>query len=206
MKSNQRKDYISDGLIKVRDKITPLSPEPDNRPTVANATRNHGGNKKMFKTLKTRHAEFMRQRRDLTARYSEAIVNFEEDAKRFKFYTTEIEKLQELLKKNLRELEGFGECEAALLENSLELGNASRTAENYRLELIRQNARMAKLIGAENGAGNNANMNSVIYEIASLSFSQLFKMGTGFFMPVCIAIIIGTLLVALAIIFSMGIW
>ena len=161
--------------------------------------------KTTLKAFKNRHAEFIRHRRDLTARYSEAIVNFDEDAKRFKYYAAEIDKLQVLLQENLATLEDLGEREAAFAENSSELNDANRTAENYRLELIRQNARITKRISTERGTVNSGN-SSIIDEISSLSFKQLFNLGTGFFMPVCIAVVISALTVTLAILFSMGIW
>ena len=161
--------------------------------------------KTTLKAFKNRHAEFVRHRRDLTARYTEAIVCFDEDAKRFKYYASEIDKLQILLQENLTTLEELGEREAAFAENSAELSDANRTAENYRLELIRQNARITKLIGGELGTVNNGG-NSIIHEISSLSFKQLFRMGVGFFMPVSIAIIISAMILTLAILFSMGIW
>jgi hypothetical protein len=206
MKLNQRSDYVSDGLIKVRDKITTLSPQQVEQMSNGHSdTKSVDNGKTMLKALKNRHAEFVRHRRDLTARYSEAIVNFEEDAKRFKYYAEEIDKLQALLKENLAALEELGERESAFAENSTELGEANRTAENYRLELIRQNARIAKLIGAETGTVNNGS-SSIIHELASLSFKQLFRLGAGFFMPVCIVVIFSALIVTLAILFSMGIW
>jgi uncharacterized phage infection (PIP) family protein YhgE len=199
MKQNQRSDYS-------RDKITPLSPQQVEKMSEnVMKTKPVVNEKSASKALKSRHADFVRHRRDLIARYSEAIVNFEEDAMRFKHYAAELDKLQSMLTENFDALEELGEREATFADNSTELSEAHRTAENYRLELIRQNARIAKLIGSENSTVNSGS-NNIIHEIASLSFRQLFKLGIGFSLPICLAIFLSALLITLAVIFSMGVW
>ncbi len=180
---------------------TPLSPV--NRSTsVQHATMVQPGSGKLSKS---RYQEFKRHRRDLMARYSETLVSFDEDIKYFRQCANEIDKLRIMLQENMEELEQLGEHEDSLATNSAALAEANRTVENYRLELIRQNARIQKLTARQSAAGNSGS-GDIVHEIASLSFRQLFRLGIALTLPLIIAFLVGALIIALTILFSMGIW
>ena len=75
-----------------------------------------------------------------------------------------------------------------------ELGLAMRELEKYRIEFMMINAKIATKDSNNSRFSNSTSANNFIQELSSLTFSQCFRLGIGFFMPLIIAVIFATLL------------
>ena len=83
-----------------------------------------------------------------------------------------------------------------------ELGIAMRELEKYRIEFMMINAKIAKKDSPATPLSNSSTANNFIHELSSLTFSQCFRLGLGFFMPLIVAIIAATLLWGIIYFFS----
>jgi DNA repair exonuclease SbcCD ATPase subunit len=211
-----RKDFISDGLVHVRDRLKTYADEqnklkshPSESAVETEAKsqpepQQSSNGKQLKKALQKRSDEFAKSRRDLTARLTENLAALEEEARQYDLFASESEKLQDTIKKLLDELEEIAQNSCDLEEDSAKLGETCRKVEHIRLEFIRQQARFSKLTG-ESGKGSAAQQqSSLLPDLQSLSIGQWFKIGFSIFMPIIIAILLGSLLIVLAIIVSMG--
>ncbi|MFA7232135.1 MAG: hypothetical protein WC071_12765, partial [Victivallaceae bacterium] len=158
------------------------------------------------KALKKRSEEYTKGRWDLLARFTGDLATLEEEARQYRSFADESEKLQETIRKLLAELESITESSSELEEDSAKLGETWRKVEHIRLEFIRQQAVFNKLTAGSNG-GNSLVGNqpfSLLPELNSLSCMQLLKLGTGLFMPVVIGIIAAAGIIAAVILMTMG--
>lgn len=198
----KKNDYISDGLIQIRDKLKSI-PEEQSQGIAEDVSP--GGDKVFKKALRKRYDDFSKARRDLITRYTESITVLTEDSERFKQYIQELDKFHSQFQAGIEELEQMEDAEEVLADDSAALAEAARKVENLRLTLIRDNVRIGKTISHNTSGGAAAEGGSVIYELASLSFRQLIKLGTGFLFPVYAAVVVAALIIAAVIVLSMGI-
>lgn len=107
-----------------------------------------------------------------------------------------------LIKQLLEEILKIDESKWNPDDFSLELSEAGRVVERARLENIilneKLNLKKADKSGSEDKSGFS------ILDIVSLSFSQVFKLGFGLFLPLIIGVIAAAVIIAITMLVSMG--
>ena len=212
-----RKDYISDGLIHIRDRLKTYEKGNESDPSVlpqiseeqiaqevrGETVKSAEPDKKFVRALKKRHDEYLKAKKDLHNKITEAMATLPEEQKKFKLYEEETANLHELCRKMSEEINELTEKDEQNEEDSTALADACRKIENSRLEFIRQNARYNKLMPHQSHASGGGTK-SMLPEINSMTFLQLFRLGFAFSLPVAIAIFIGALIIGVVIFFAMG--
>ena len=212
-----RKDYISDGLIHIRDRLKTyekgnehdasvlpqISEEQIAQEVRGETVKSTEPDKKFVRALQKRHEEYLKAKKDLHNKITEAMAALPEDQKKFKFYEEETANLYELCRKMSDEINELTEKDGQNEEDSAALADACRKIENSRLEFIRQNARYNKLMPHQSHASGGAK--SMLPEINSMTFLQLFRLGFAFSLPVAVAIFIGAIIIGVVIFFAMGV-
>lgn len=213
-----RKDYISDGLIHIRDRLKTyekgsegdhselpqISEEQIARETSGETVKPPEPDKKLVRALKKRHEEYLKAKKDLHNKITEAMATLPEEQKKFKLYEEETAGLYELCRKMSEEINELTEKDEQNEEDSAALADACRKIENSRLEFIRQNARYNKLMPHQSHASGGGGTKSMLPEINSMTFLQLFRLGFAFSLPVAVAIFIGAIIIGVVIFFAMG--
>ncbi len=212
-----RKDYISDGLIHIRDRLKTyekgnehdasvlpqISEEQIAQEVRGETVKSTEPDKKFVRALKKRHEEYLKAKKDLHNKITEAMAALPEEQKKFKFYEEETANLYELCRKMSDEINELTEKDGQNEEDSAALADACRKIENSRLEFIRQNARYNKLMPHQSHASGGGAKN-LLPEINSMTFLQLFRLGFAFSLPVATAIFLGAIIICVVIYFAMG--
>ena len=84
------------------------------------------------------------------------------------------------------------------------LGIAMKVVENARLQYLLLSSKISRLDDNSKNTNDAQGCNSIIPELTSINFSQLFKMGLGFFLPLIIGVIIASIIVSVVIFVVMG--
>jgi hypothetical protein len=165
----------------------------------------HDSDHNFSKSLKKRHEEYVLSRRDLLHRLAEATGVLTENQSHYEILNDETAQLLDICNNMTTEIKAL-EIGNPETDNAA-MGEVIRKIEHCRLEFIRQQARYKKLISHENhnaNNGNNSGNSSVLPEISSMSFTQIIRFGFIFLLPVVIAFLLGSVILAVAIMFSMG--
>lgn len=156
--------------------------------------------------LKKRHEEFIRLKKDLAMRITEASASVSAEnvrlRNRIECYGTAETHLSELLKT----VENTYEPDSARNDYQGMLADACKTLENARLELIRTTARLDKTdssASSGNGKSNTTEMPLILNILDSMSFMQLFRIGTFIFLPIAGALLLTAFIIAVAIVAAM---
>ncbi len=224
----KNKDYISDGLIHVRNRLKEYAHPATSIPDVAHKSENQdasllqhpspattktgrksgNSNKELKKARMKRSEEYLRFHRDLAARITACRATLAEETRHYQKIVDESVKFQEAVDKMLIELEELRNFDENPADDPAKLGEIFRRAEHLRLEFIRRQAIFSQLT-EKRGSGKqhtSGSTPSLLPEIGSLEFSQIFKLSLACGLPIIIAIIVGSVTIALAILISMGIF
>lgn len=202
-------EYISTtGLYKIRDRLSQSANIGQNTIEENEATPLMTGTpapreRKFDQALQSRHEEFRKLKRDISARYAETVATLSEKLDSMKNSTVYIEHSLEFISGKQQELDALDDDWGT--ENyTAHLAAAMKTLDNLRLELIRQNSRLAeKTSTGGNGGENSRSPASLLPELSSLSFRQLFRMGAMFMLPLILTTGLGAIIIALAIYMAM---
>ncbi len=212
-----RKDYISDGLIHIRDRLKTyekgnehdtstlpqISDEQIARTERGEPEKSTEPDRKFIRALRRRHDEYLKSRKDLHNKIIEAMAVLPEEQKKFKFYEEETAGMHELCRKMSEEINELAEKDEQSENDSAVLAEACRKIENARLEFIRQTARYKKIMPHEGHPGGGSK-SSLLPDINSMTFLQIFRLGFVFSLPVAIALFLAALIISAVIYFSMG--
>ncbi|MFA6104061.1 MAG: hypothetical protein WCV67_13650 [Victivallaceae bacterium] len=213
-----RKDYISDGLIHIRDRLKTyekgndhdtstlpqISDEQIAQTERGETVKSTEPDRKFIRAMRKRHDEYLKSRKDLHNKIIETMAVLPEEQKKFKFYEEETAGLHELCQKMSVEINELAEKDGQSENDTALLADACRKIENSRLEFIRQTARYKKLMPHEGHSGGGSSKSSLLPDINSMTFLQIFRLGFVFSLPAAIAIFLGALIISAVIYFSMG--
>ncbi len=203
------------GLYRIKDKIASATesdqaveadqtPELPQEEEILQPVENKpkARNRQFDRALQMRHEEYRKLKRDISTRYAESIAAMSEKLAGLNASTEAVNSALELITEKQREIDGLQE-EWDNENYTAELAAAMKTLENLRLELIRQNSRLAeKTSGSGNGTTANGS-SSLLPELSSLSFKQLARMGFMFFSPLLITLLIVAIIIGAAVMMSM---
>lgn len=165
----------------------------------------HDSDHNFSKPLKKRHEEYLLSRRDLLHRLAEATGVLTENQSHYEILNDETAQLLELCNNMTTEIKAL---EISNPETDIAvMGEVIRKIEHSRLEFIRQQARYKKLVSHESHNANaihDSGNSSVLPEIGSMSFTQIIRFGFIFLLPVIVAFLLGSVIIAVAILFAMG--
>jgi hypothetical protein len=209
----RKKEFVSGSLHKIRDKISESASNPgeggmensDNKFVSETKTGLKPLSDKNFKkALEKRRDEFVKVRRDVMGRLTQAIAVIPDVIKSYELHIEESKNVEDFFNKMLDELTALDDSNWDEENYSVELGNAMKKVEDMRLEYIRRSAKLDKLKkGAEVSSPQKTSNDSALLELTSLSFGQIFRMGFIFSLPILFILIFGALLVAASFYISM---
>ena len=156
--------------------------------------------------LRLRHEEFLRFKSDLTARLTEAEAEVAAASARYRKSADEFYAAEMKFAEALRKIEHLAEPDVHARDYQIRLAEVCRTLELIRLEMIAQKGRLVypDARSAQGGAKSEINLFS---EMASISFSQLLRIGFGIGLPLLIALFVSSILIGaiIALTFRLGI-
>ena len=156
------------------------------------------------KALRSRHEEFSRLRRDVMARLSEQCASIPEELEDLASRSDALRSAEAKCKELLSSLESQPEPNPDSGDYSQALSLAFRAVEGARLELIMAQSKLEKsVVAGQTSVEAQAKRESILPEINSLSFQQLFRFGFYLTLPIAAAIILGGIIVAIAVFLSM---
>ena len=157
------------------------------------------------RALRLRHEEFIRFKSDLLTRLTESEAEIAASSARYRkaadeFYAAEV-KFAEALKK----VDALAEPDADSSDYQVRLAEVCRSLELIRLEMISLKGRLEhpdSCIAAPTKAEVN-----LFSEMASISFSQLFRIGLGIGLPLLIVLLLSSMMIGglIVLTFRLGI-
>lgn len=200
-----RKDYISDTLHKIRiqDKVPTGEhsfqykdgDQPDR--TVLMKRENEMG-KEYKKALEKRRDEYLKTKRDIVSRFTESIAILSSEMEERKRYLEEFENTWTYFTEILDRIEKIDDSDWDE-DYSSELAEAMKAVEDARLEFLRCNAKLEKAFRNGEKEGSGKKNDSILPEIVSLSFWQVFRLGLIFTLPGILALLVVAVLIALGV-------
>lgn len=184
-----------------QDAVQTPSPEA----THTHARKSQPRSQEAEKALRHRHDEYTRLKRDVATRLSEQLASLPQEASALKARAEAALAAEAKLRGLFESMEALPEPSMEDEEYQRKLAESFKTVENTRLEMImtlsklevtpspRQHAQRPSRGGAE----------SILPELNSLTFKQLFTFGLYLTLPVAGAIVLGGLIIAIAILAAM---
>jgi hypothetical protein len=208
-----KQDFVSGSLHKIKDKISESTPNKESDPSENGAKQFVSetktglkplNDKNFKKALEKRRDEFMKVRRDVMGRLTQALAVIPDEMKSYELHIEESKSAENLFNKMLDELTALDDSGWDEENYSSELGDAMKKVEDMRLEFIRRSAKLDKLKkGAEVSSPQKGSSESSLIELTSLSFSQIFRMGFIFSLPLLFILLFAAALIAAAFYISM---
>jgi len=208
----KRDDYISDNLIHARERLKAYQQSLEVNITPENSTE-HETEEEQTRAMPAEEPKFPPIGEKQFENYHNAR---RESLRKLNEFSILLEAKREIMANNCAEaaqLQNMFEQlshELNELPNSLdELNNYPEKFEEYRqhneqarLMLMRHSLAVKRLL--ENDPRAVANNISIVHEVASLTFYQLFRLGFGMFLPLIFSLIVAALAIGAAIIMTMG--
>ncbi|GEM_PF-6773335 len=154
--------------------------------------------KEWRKALEKRWDEFRNLKRDFTGRLTENLASLPEEIRLAKEHAEQLQGALEKFAHLLDQIEAIDDSSWNKENLSSELAAAIRRVEHIRLEYLRITSKLDALQRESYAAEGGGESRALIPEIYSISWKQGFKIGMAFAFPVIIAIIAGSLILAIA--------
>lgn len=212
-----KEPFVDASLVKIRESLqssldetetiqeqkrsNPSEPSPARE--MKNSTPKNGGmvipDKEWKKALFARWDEYRATRRDVLVRIRSRISRIPEELRDHETAMASLTTAEEKLNSILKELELLDDSRWNRSNFSTELGAAMKKVENARLEciMLENTGKGLPSVNHPSTPGGGGRDVSFIYELTSISFTQAFKLGFGFFFSLTVAILLGTFLLAL---------
>ena len=158
--------------------------------------------KEYIKALQSKREDYLRTKGVVTKILGDTLTGLKKEIgimeQREKMYSDSAD----LLKRLLKDISGIEEAKWNSNDFSIELSEAERILEKARLEniILKERLNLKAMEESKNDCKNGFS----ILDVVSLSFSQVFKLGFGFFLPLIIGVVVAALIVAVTMLVSMG--
>ena len=162
--------------------------------------------KEFIKALQKRKDEFIRTKKHVIDKSTSTLNKLPVLTADFRRKINELDKAEQAIKNTLNEISRINEKEWKSTDFSSELSIATKTVENARLQHLMLISKLEEIENANTPAGSKTGSaeSSIIPELTSLKFGQLFKMGFSFFLPLIFGLFITAAIVSVTIFFVMG--
>ena len=158
------------------------------------------------RALQLRHEEYKRFKSDLAARLTETEAEAAAASARYRKSADEFYAAEMKFAEALRKIEHLAEPDVHARDYQIRLAEACRTLELIRLEMIAQKGRLEYPDAGTAQRGGKSEIN-LFSDMASISFSQLFRIGFGIGLPLLIVLLVSSILIGaiIALTFRLGI-
>ncbi len=148
--------------------------------------------------LLRRYEDYLKSRKDLETRLNQSLAQMQTEYDLISARAELINTVFQDLQNRLEQLEQSLPADADIPQKQSELASKCNLLEVIRLESIRSIARYQtnSWNSPSSSAGTTGNANGI--DFASLSFSLLFKKGFALFLPLILALLLSSMLIALA--------
>jgi len=174
-------------LIKEEEKEVSSIPKPD---------------KKFIKALHAKKEDYLKTKDVVAKMLGDTFTQLEREItvmeQKKKMYSNSADSIKKLLE----EISKINESKWNSDDFSLELSEAGRVVERARLENIILNEKLNLKKTKESSSVVKSGFSAL--DIVSLSFTQVFKLGFGLFLPLITGVIIAALIIAVTMLVSMG--
>lgn len=198
--------FVTDNLHRISDHIAesskkgadlPVSgPEGPGSAEESNPTlRRDRMSPETERALKERHDEFVRFRRDLMSRLTESSAGAGMMSVRLRNSLDEYSRAENAFSEALKKVEALTEPDVDSVDYQVRLAEVCRQLEMIRLEMIALKSKLDSPVSSppQNQMKTELNLFS---EMASLSFSQLLRIGFGIGLPLVLSILVAGGLIA----------
>ena len=160
--------------------------------------------KEFRKALQNRKEEYLRTKKHVVQKVSSTLNKLPVQISDLERELKDLTLTEKKIKETIEEIDTINEKDWHNEDFSMQLGDAARTVENARLQHLMLSAKLSKLEEDSNIKLPVANSNSIIPELTSLKFIQLFKLGLGFTLPMIIGSLAAGIIISITIFFVMG--
>ena len=205
------RNFIGKQLINIKDRISgkagfPLSVQRKTTELVKEEVKEVPSapifDKEFIKAIHSQKEDYLKTKNVVTKVLGDTFTGLEKEIammeQKKKIYSDSADSVKKLLE----EISRIEESKWSSDDFSLELSEAGRVVERARLENIILNEKL-NLRKMEESSGEVKGGFSVL-DIVSLSFSQVFKLGFCFSLPLMIGVVVAALIIAITVLVSMG--
>ncbi|HBC87295.1 MAG TPA: hypothetical protein DCZ94_10095 [Lentisphaeria bacterium] len=208
----QKNGFVGAELIKIRGRLSEATSHGEREAAGQKPAQTHATvtvpppetviDREWRKALEKRWDEFRILKRDFTGRLTENLASLPEEIRLAKEHAEQLQSALEKFAHLLDQMETIDDSAWNKDNFSTELAVAMRRIEHIRLEYLRVTSKLDAL-QRESYAAEGGESSSLIPEICSISWRQGFKIGLSFLMPVIITIILGSFIVAIAMLLAL---
>jgi hypothetical protein len=160
--------------------------------------------KELKKTLQGRKAEYLRTKKHVVQKVTSTLSKLPIKMSDLERELKDLTATEKKIKETISEINTINEKDWHSDDFSSQLGEAAKTVENARLQHLMLCSKLTTLEENSPGKIKTTSDNSIIPELTSLKFFQLFRLGLGFTLPLIIGSIITGIIISLTIFFVMG--
>lgn len=201
-----KEKFVDGNLVKIREQLArenlpdndsssndPVA-TPARRASASAATSTSINDREWKKAIFRRWDEFRSLRRDVIVTLNELISDIPDSINSEEKRIAELKSAQVRLKSILEGIEAIDDSLWDRHSLISELPSAMRKIENARMDSMLISAKYADKRGNADVVSGASKNSSVIHELNSLTFSQGFKLGLGFFFPLILGIIVSVMI------------
>jgi chromosome segregation ATPase len=160
--------------------------------------------KEFKKALQNRKNEYLRTKKHVVQKVTSTLNRLPLKMKDLEKELKDLSETEQRIKETIDDINDINENKWHNEDFSSQLGEASKTVENARLQHLLISSKLSNLEDdGKNKLSTNGD-NSIIPELTSLKFIQLFTLGLGFTLPLIIGFIATGIIISLTIFFVMG--
>jgi len=218
----EKNKFVNNNLVKIRDRLaSDTAPEgtagnstQDNaktadsenvsRKNIANNANAISNERDWKKALFRRWDDFKALKQDITTRLAEQIASIPPEIENNNNRNTILKQSAEKFQQLLEDLEELDDSQWNRHTFSSELASGFRKLEKTRIQFMMQLATITKSMDQQESptVGKDSSKH-FIHELNSLSFSQCFRIGFAFFMPLILGILLSVIIFGVIYYFSL---
>jgi len=201
-----KEKFVDNNLVNIRGRLMEETNEKASSKEVNtskkdNSARSRGSSsiqdKEWKKAIFKRWDEYKALRRDVIIKINDTLMTIPDENALAEKKISELKQAGVKLRQVLSAIEELDDSGWDRHNLTSELTKAMRKVENARMDCILLSSKLSDKKVHSSPQSITPSANSIIHDIASLSFSQCFKVGLGLFFPLIIGIIVGSLIVSL---------
>jgi len=151
--------------------------------------------KERQKAVERRANEFVNARRDMMTRLTQSLATIPDDIESCELRIKLLRQYKEIYEDLVVKIEPLDDSSWSKGNYDSELGRSMKVIENARLEYLSSSARLEKVLSGDEAV---VAPHSSTFDVASLTFGQLFRLGFIFSLPVIGALIFSALIISMS--------
>ena len=188
----------------IKPSTSPVQEKPIQKPPQIEAKPEAKIDKEFKKALQNRKNEYLRTKKHVVQKVSSTLNKLPAKMKNLEKELKDLSETERKIKETINEINEINENKWHNEDFSSQLGEATKTVENARLQHLMISSKLSNLEEDVENKLSTKGDNSIIPELTSLKFTQLFNLGLGFTLPLIIGFIATGIIISLTIFFVMG--